>query len=199
MTNIIIINGLPGTGKTTLSEAVSEQLGLPLLSKDAIKELLFDSLGAKDRAWSKKLGQATFPILFAQVDELVKAGVSHIIESPLNPQFEDARFQRYEKEFGVRVIQVLLTCDGEVLFERFKKRAKSARHEGHNDTDPEVLEEMRPALMKGRLEPLNTNGPLIEIDTTDFATVDTEAIVDKIRLLLQSESTETGRERNSLK
>lgn len=47
---VILVNGLPATGKTTLARRIATDLRLPLLAKDAIKETLFDTLGWSDRA-----------------------------------------------------------------------------------------------------------------------------------------------------
>jgi len=52
---LIIISGPPGTGKTTLGKRMANELHLPFVNKDSIKELLFDHLGWHDRAWSRKL------------------------------------------------------------------------------------------------------------------------------------------------
>ncbi|MFZ4462043.1 MAG: AAA family ATPase [Patescibacteria group bacterium] len=41
---LIIITGLPCTGKTTLGRKLAEELRLPFVSKDDFKELLFDDL-----------------------------------------------------------------------------------------------------------------------------------------------------------
>jgi hypothetical protein len=51
------VTGPPATGKTTLAERISRELGLPLVAKDAIKERLYDTVGAGDRAWSQRLGR----------------------------------------------------------------------------------------------------------------------------------------------
>lgn len=42
---VILINGLPGSGKTTLAGPLARELGCALLSKDQIKEALADSVG----------------------------------------------------------------------------------------------------------------------------------------------------------
>lgn len=56
---IIIFTGLPGTGKTTLSRHVADSLGIPLIAKDDIKEIMYDEIGWSDKAFSAKLARAT--------------------------------------------------------------------------------------------------------------------------------------------
>ncbi len=43
--SILLVSGAPASGKSTLAGALAEIFGYPLISKDAIKESLFDSLG----------------------------------------------------------------------------------------------------------------------------------------------------------
>src|SRR4051812_9503213 len=57
------MSGLPGTGKSTVAAPLATALGWPLLSKDAIKETLWDTLGGGDRRWSARLGSAAQEIL----------------------------------------------------------------------------------------------------------------------------------------
>lgn len=59
---LILVNGLPGAGKSTLATALGTALGVPVISKDVVKEALFAAvpsarpgvLGpvAMDAAWS---------------------------------------------------------------------------------------------------------------------------------------------------
>ena len=64
---IVIINGIPGTGKTTIAKPLADQLGFPLISKDTIKEFLFDTIGVGDREWSQMLGKASSEFLYSLV------------------------------------------------------------------------------------------------------------------------------------
>lgn len=41
----ILVAGMPASGKSTVAEKIAEALEIPMLSKDAIKEVLFDDLG----------------------------------------------------------------------------------------------------------------------------------------------------------
>ena len=45
MRQLVVVSGAPGAGKSTLAEPLAKALGFPLLSKDVIKETIFDSIG----------------------------------------------------------------------------------------------------------------------------------------------------------
>jgi len=45
-TDVLMVNGVPGSGKTTLAHALASELDLPLVSKDAIKEALADAVSS---------------------------------------------------------------------------------------------------------------------------------------------------------
>jgi hypothetical protein len=62
-TPIVLVTGPPASGKTFVAGLVADGLGLPLIAKDAIKETLFETLGAGDVAWSQQLGRATFALV----------------------------------------------------------------------------------------------------------------------------------------
>ena len=57
---IILVSGSPGSGKSTLARQLSAVTGLSLISKDVIKESLWDALQPPpgDLSWSRQLGGA---------------------------------------------------------------------------------------------------------------------------------------------
>ncbi|WP_205787064.1 AAA family ATPase [Specibacter cremeus] len=52
---LILVNGLPGSGKTTLSRQLGSELGVPVVSKDDLKEAFADITG--ELVPSGRLGQ----------------------------------------------------------------------------------------------------------------------------------------------
>jgi predicted kinase len=68
---VVLVNGLPAAGKTTLARALSRRLSLPLLSKDVIKEAHADVFGTQSpdgrpqRSWNSQFGAAANATMWA--------------------------------------------------------------------------------------------------------------------------------------
>lgn len=176
---LVIITGLPASGKTTIGKELARRKNIPFISKDDIKEHMFDGLGWKDREWSKKIGLASYDLLYYFTEALLRAGTTFILESNFKPEFDNQKFATLSEKYDFDVVQILCKADGEVLFERFKKRSESGqRHPGHVDTGN--YDEFKKSLLSGRCEPLSLSGNVIEVDTTDFDKVDLDVLLQKI-------------------
>jgi predicted kinase len=178
---LILISGLPCTGKTTLGRQLAAELQLPFLHKDGIKETLFDVLGWKDREWSKQLGGASNELLFYFIECQLKSGLSCIAESNFHPDFHTKKFQALKRKYQFEPFQIECYTQGEVLFERFKKRAESGqRHPGH--VDHLNYGEFKETLLRGKSAPLELGGVRLEVDTTDFGAIPYDALLESIRV-----------------
>jgi predicted kinase len=177
---IILILGLPGAGKTTLGQKIAGELNLPFMSKDDIKVMLFDVYGWKDREASKQAGSASYKIMDYFIEEQIKYGNSLIVEGTLNPIYDDAKFQAWQKKYGVRYVQLYCYADGDVVRRRFAERVKSgSRHVSAVEGD-EGLQVLEHYIQEG-FKPLNVESKIIKVDTTDFSKVDEAGIIKQIR------------------
>ncbi|RMD72219.1 MAG: hypothetical protein D6823_15475 [Chloroflexi bacterium] len=181
---LIIVTGHPATGKTTISQALATSLRLPLLSKDAYKELMFDGLGWSDRAWSRQVGATAITIIYHTAATILSSGQSLIMESNFRVDLDTTRMQNLHAKAPFRPVQIRCVADGEVLVERILRRlALGQRHPGHcDDVSPTDLATVR---TRGPIEPLPIGGPLLTIDTTIPEQIDLSTILAWVKTHLE--------------
>jgi predicted kinase len=172
---LVVVTGMPAAGKTTVARALGQELALPLVSKDDIKERLYDALGAGDVAWSQRLGAAAYSLIFDFCAELLAAGRPVVAEANF---FSGSHEEHFRALPAHRLVQIYCSATLKVLVERFTRR--SSRHAGHLDHE-------RAAELAGRFEagvhsPLALDGDVIELDTG--RPVDVRDLADRIRPLL---------------
>lgn len=175
---LILVTGAPASGKTTIARKIAEDLSLPLISRDEIKERLFDVLGYSDREWSRKIGDASWSIFHSTVQQLSQFPQSFIAESNFCVGVDEAKLP------STNLIQVHCTAVKDVLLRRFEERAQSDRHPGH--ADMEKIDELKVQIESGDFAPLALDAPLIEVDTTDIKTVELQNVITDIQSLLVS-------------
>jgi hypothetical protein len=66
---LVLVHGVPGSGKSTLAAALAVELGWSLVSKDAVKVTLLDSLGFADREESRRIGAAAGEVCWTVIGE----------------------------------------------------------------------------------------------------------------------------------
>ena len=192
----ILVTGIPAAGKSTMAEVVSEKLKLPVISKDNIKELLFDNVGFQSRAEKVKLGVASMEIMYYAAGQLMKAGQPFILENNFEYSSEQG-IQTLLEKYRYSALTITLTGDYEVIYQRFLKRESSPdRHRGHvvNDCYPERKEEdpetsrsktisyesfVRGIEQRG-FDAFCADGRQIKVDTTDFSKINMEELFSQI-------------------
>ena len=74
--NLILIAGLPATGKSRFASYLQQRLNIPLLCKDSIKEILFDTIGFQSHDEKTKLNHAALESLYYAARQILAAGSS---------------------------------------------------------------------------------------------------------------------------
>ena len=167
----VVVSGPPGSGKTTLAPRVAQQLHLPLIAKDLIKETLMSVLAVPDVETSRVIGQAAVEVMYALAATAPEGAVL------------EANFHRSISRDGIQalrglVVEVCCRCDREVAMARYRERSER-RHPGHFDnrrSDDEIWndEVTRPVAGEWAVLQVNTNNQ-----------VDISAVVNDIKKLIE--------------
>src|SRR5258706_3400425 len=158
--NLVIVTGRLAAGKSTLSKWLLQELKLPHVSKDSIREILFERLGWKDRLWAQLLGRASVDLMFYFAEAELGVGNSIIMDNSFHPPISTPRFQELKQKFNAESVQIICNSSKEILFERFKARSETGnRHPGHGDKD--VLDELYKNLVDEHSQLLEIGGLVI--------------------------------------
>ena len=195
--NIIIVSGMPASGKTTFVNTLSKVLGYPVLEKDCIKEELFDVIGFHNYEQKRLIDDAATAVLLRCSDALLSSGQSLIVvnnfRSDAAPKVE-AMLQKHD----CSCVFVFFGGNGDVFYERYVQRdLYPTRHLGHvlqdhyppRPGDPLTYSMTREEFSR-KFEQLGMNKfrisrcTRIDVDATYPDKIDTNGLIDQIRQLL---------------
>ncbi|NQV89962.1 ATP-binding protein [Candidatus Uhrbacteria bacterium] len=174
---LIIVGGSLATGKSSISKMIAQNLSVQRISLDEIKEAMFDLGGYRDREWSKEIGRMSFPIFRDLIGLHLSRGESVVADATFLWLSDLDWLQEFSECYHAELIQIWLTADPAIARERFLDRANTDRHPGHNDAIEHVMDEFDERFFNKTFIPLPIQGKTKIVDTTDFSTVDHDAIL----------------------
>jgi predicted kinase len=151
---LIVVNGPPGSGKTTLAHAIARAVGCPAICRDEIKEGMVHATGEFVAAPGDELTMRTLPAFFGVLKLLVDTGVTTVAEAAFQDQVWRAGLEPLHGLARMRIVHCVVAPD--VALARIRHRAHDPVRRAHPDGP-----------LPGRFERFSSDAPQLEVDTTD--------------------------------
>lgn len=129
---MIIVCGLPGSGKTTFANELAKKINIVCLHKDDIKESLYEIMRLKNLEDSKKVGLYSIKLLFELAEKIISKKIDLIVESPFSWDEDIEYFKKLNEKYKLNVYCVVCEIDEE---ERKKRFVVRPRHKAHHDNE----------------------------------------------------------------
>ncbi|MEE9249393.1 MAG: AAA family ATPase, partial [Dehalococcoidia bacterium] len=161
---VVLISGLPGTGKTCVGRALARRLPLSLLETDALRKSLFPV-----PMYSAEESVRLFQACHLLMEELLRKGVPVLLDGTNLVERQREHVYGISDRLNVKLVIVRVTAPEEEVRWRLRRRLGKGQDNGHSDADWEVYKKMRP-----REEVIRRNHYVI--DTSK----DVTPVIDKI-------------------
>ncbi len=135
---LIVLSGLPGTGKSYLCRRLAEKLSIGVLESDVLRRVLFPApTYAPDE--SLRLFQACYSL----IEMLLKKGTSLALDATNLEESHRERLYYICDQSGAKLIMVWVEAPPEVVKERLASRARGVNPEDHSEADWRIYQRMR--------------------------------------------------------
>ncbi|CAM3210743.1 AAA domain-containing protein [Deinococcus saxicola] len=161
---LVLVTGVPGSGKTTLAAALRERLGFVLLSRDDFQVRLWN-LWQDQPDLLPQVPRAHWAAYYATVDALLGAGLSVVAEDSVHSQRGAAEIAAFLPRADAVVIHCMVPKA--VSHERFRVRAGTGRRLHPAYTDAENFRQMEedPSRWAHFEQPVALDLPRLIVDT----------------------------------
>ncbi len=156
---LVLVNGVPASGKSSVAIGLSHATGWPVLSLDTIKNAFLTEIEGVDRPFNRKLGRASLKAMFDIMND-APAGSTIIMDAWFGFQPREFLAELIAASGVEDIAEIWCSAPPETIGARYGARAGS-RPAGHPGMEyvPELI------ALAARAEPLRL-GPVMDVNTT---------------------------------
>lgn len=140
---LIVVSGLPGTGKTYLCSKLAERLPFVILESDALRKSLFAA-----PSYSAKESFRLFRAVHRLIDRLLEKGISLILDATNLSERNREYLYSIADRLDVKLVLVRVEAPPEVVRQRLEERREEAG--SNSDADWGIYRKMRSSVERIR-------------------------------------------------
>ncbi|MBI2848024.1 MAG: ATP-binding protein [Chloroflexi bacterium] len=133
---LVVISGLPGTGKTYFCSKLIERIPLALLESDGMRKVLFPT-----PTYSAEESSRLFRAIHQLIEGLLRKGVSLILDATNLSERNREYLYSIADHAGAKLVLVSIEAPPGVVRDRLSRRIEGAG--SRSDADWDVYEKMR--------------------------------------------------------
>ncbi len=134
---LVMMSGLPGTGKSYLARCLVEKLPFVILETDFVRKTLFP-----EPAYSAEESSRVFRVCHALIDKLLKRGVRIIFDATNLIEFQRAHVYRIVDRAEAKLVILRIVAPQEVIQERMQRRKTQRSPDDISDADWRIYKRM---------------------------------------------------------
>jgi predicted kinase len=141
---LIVVSGLPGTGKTYFCRRLAERLPCIVVESDALRKQLFSA-----PTYSVEESAYLFRVIHRLTGEMLVKGTNVVLDATNLTERYRERLYNIAEQHNARLIMVRIEAPPELVRQRLKGRA-AKKNKDNSDADWTVYQEMKPTVEKIR-------------------------------------------------
>ncbi len=156
---VILLAGLPGTGKSTLARKLARRYRLDHICTDSVRKRIFRAVRKNvfgRGSYSSRQRMVVYDTIYYVLYTLLKHGVGCVLDGTFYQEKLRSKVGRICSRFNAKFILVMVDCPEGLISERFEEREKRTRRT-LSDADKQIYDKFKQLFEPTRL-------PHIEID-----------------------------------
>jgi predicted kinase len=138
---IIVVSGLPGTGKSYFCRQLAERLPFLILESDALRKQLFPK-----PTYSAEESVSLFRAIYQLIEDFLKKGIPLILDATNLEERYRERIYNIAEKADAKLTLVSVKAPPELVQKRLKKRTENKNVHDNSDADWAVYQKMKPAV-----------------------------------------------------